>query len=104
MRGEKRHAARPGHVGAGLVVARAFITVEAVLCARIDEHAADQFAASVSSVGTSPGHDHIGFGIGNFRASPLPDPDARLAWVIASRMDNRCGERCLPATNTLIRS
>src|ERR1700716_1089443 len=33
---EKRHAARPGDIGAGLVVARPLIAVKAVLCAGID--------------------------------------------------------------------
>src|SRR5438477_7917787 len=38
MLGEERHAARPGGIGAGLVVARPLVAMEAVLRARIDEH------------------------------------------------------------------
>src|SRR3954471_5123893 len=38
MLGKKRQAARPGDVGAGLVVARTLVTVKAVLGAGIDEN------------------------------------------------------------------
>src|SRR6516164_2774294 len=37
MLGEERHAARPGDVGAGFVVARALVAMEAVLSVRVDE-------------------------------------------------------------------